>query len=47
MGLIAELTGVFTVFREIFGFFPVAVKYLITISFGGMVYIAVLRSIRR
>lgn len=47
MGLIAETSGVFQFLTDVFGLLPVAVKTLIYITFGGTIYIAVLRSIWR
>lgn len=47
MGLIGETAGVFSFLREVFSLLPVAVQLLIYSAFGGMIYIAVLRSIRR
>lgn len=47
MGLTAEAAGVFEFLRGVYDCFPTAVKLLINASFGGMIYIAVLKSIRR
>ena len=47
MGLIAETAGVFSFLRDVYNAFPVALKFLILGSFGGIVYIAVLRSFWR
>ena len=47
MGLIAESMGVFEILSGIYDGFPVALKLLINATFGGMIYIAVLKSIRR
>ena len=47
MGLIGEVSGVFDFLRGVYDCFPTAVKLLITSAFGGMIYISVLKSIRR
>lgn len=47
MGLIAETAGVFSFLRDVYSALPVAVKLLILGSFGGLIYIAVMRSIWR
>lgn len=47
MGLIGEVSGVFEFIRGVYDCFPTAVKLLIWSAFGGMVYLAVLKSIRR
>lgn len=47
MGLIGETAGVFAFLRGLYDFLPVAVKLLIVGSFGGMVFIAILRGIGR
>lgn len=47
MGLITEVAGVFDFIRGVYDCFPTAVKLLVTSAFGGMVYIAVLKSVRR
>lgn len=46
MGLIQEVSGFFNFLSLLFDLLPVAVKTLIVTSFGGMIYIAVLKSIR-
>lgn len=45
-GLVSQVSGVFEFFRGVYDAFPVAVKLLITSTFGGMVYIAVMRSFK-
>lgn len=47
MGLIGETAGVFSFLRQVFSALPVAVKLLVYAAFGGMIYLAVLKSIRR
>lgn len=47
MGLIGETAGVFAFLRGLYDFLPVAVKFLIVGSFGGVVFIAILRGIGR
>ena len=47
MGLIGATSGVFSFLRDLYGFLPVAVRLLILTSFGGVVLIAVMRSIGR
>ena len=47
MGLIAETVGVFSFLRDVYAALPVALKLLILGSFGGVIYIAVLRSFWR
>lgn len=47
MGLIGETVGVFNFLRGLYDFLPVAVKLLIVGSFGGVVFIAVLRGLGR
>lgn len=46
MGLISEVSAVFDFIRGVYDCFPTAVKLLVTSAFGGMLYIAVLKSIR-
>lgn len=46
MGLIAETVGVFAFLQGVYAALPVAVKILIYGAFGGMIYIAVMRSFR-
>lgn len=47
MGLIGETAGVFSFLRDLYGFLPVAVRLLILTAFGGVVLIAIMRSIGR
>lgn len=47
MGLIGEVAGVFDFLRGVYDAFPIAVKLLVTSAFGGVVYIAVLKSVKR
>ena len=47
MGLIGETAGVFTFLRDFFALLPVAIRLLIIGSFGGIVYIAVLKNFGR
>lgn len=47
MGLIGEVSEVFNVFQSILNNFPVAIRLLGVSAFGGVIYIAVLRSVRR
>lgn len=47
MGLIGEVSGVFDFLRELFFLLPTAIRLLVMSAFGGVIYIAVLRSIRR
>lgn len=47
MGLIQETAGVFSFLRDFFAALPVAVKILTYGAFGGILYIAFLRSIWR
>ena len=46
MGLIGEVAGVFAFLRDFFDVLPVAIQLLISGTFGGMIYIAVLKSFR-
>ena len=46
MGLIGETAGVFSFLRGVFDALPVAVQILVTGTFGGMLFIAVLRNFR-
>lgn len=46
MGLIGETAGVFSFIQSIYGALPVAIRLLVLGSFGGVVFIAILRSIR-
>lgn len=45
--LIAEVSGVFAFLRDVWTAIPVAIQILIYAAFGGVVYIAVLRSLWR
>lgn len=47
MGLIGEVSGVFEFIRQVFYLLPTAVRSLAISAFGGMIFIAVLKSIRR
>lgn len=47
MGLIAETAGVFAFLRGVYDAFPVAIRLLINGTFGGMVYLAILRHFNR
>ena len=47
MGLILETKEVFDFLRGVFEFFPVAVKLLIYGSFGGVIFLAVVRGLGR
>ena len=47
MGLIAETAGVFSFLQGVYEAFPVAVKILIYVAFGGIIYVALARSIWR
>ena len=47
MGLISETASVFEFLQGVYDAFPVAVMLLILGAFGGIVYIAVLRSLWR
>lgn len=47
MGLVAECAGVFQFLGDCFDALPNAVKMLAVAAFGGTVFIAVARSIRR
>jgi hypothetical protein len=47
MGLIGETVGVFEFLGSVYASFPVAIKLLVTGAFGGVVFIAVARSIGR
>ena len=44
--LLAEVRGVFEFLRSCYDALPVAVQLLIVVTFGGMLYISVLRSFR-
>ena len=46
MGLIAETAGVFEFLRGVYDALPIAIQLLITGTFGGLIYIAVLRNFR-
>lgn len=39
--------AVFTFLTEVYNFFPPSIKFLLFVSFGGMVFISVLRGIGR
>lgn len=47
MGLMNETAAVFTFLRDFFAALPVAVKILTYSAFGGILYIAFLRSLWR
>lgn len=47
MGLIGETASVFDFLREVFSVLPVAIRLLVYAAFGGMVFIAIAKSIRR
>lgn len=47
MGLIGEVAPVFSFLHDVFDILPVAIKLLIYCAFGGLIYIAVIRSIGR
>lgn len=47
MGLISETAEVFDFLRNVFDLLPTAIKLLIYLSFGGLIYLALLRSIGR
>ena len=47
MGLIAETAGVFAFLRDLWQTFPLAIQLLIYGTFGGVVFIAVLRGVWR
>lgn len=47
MGLIGETASVFAFLRDVYSSFPVAVKLLITGAFGGVIYLALLKSLWR
>lgn len=47
MGLIAETAAVFEFLEDVYACLPVAIKLLIFGAFGGVMYIAVIKSIRR
>lgn len=47
MGLVAECAGVFEFLGQCFDAMPNAVKMLAVAAFGGMVFIAVIKSIQR
>lgn len=47
MGLIAETAEVFAFLQGVYAALPVAIKILIYSAFGGIIYIAVMRSIWR
>lgn len=46
MGLIGETAAVLDFLRGVFDALPVAIQLLVTGTFGGMIYIAVLRNFR-
>lgn len=47
MGLIAETAGVFLFLQGVFYALPLAVRMLILGTFGGIIYITVVRSVWR
>lgn len=46
MGLIGETVAVYNFIRSVYDALPVAIKLLILGAFGGVVFIAILRSVR-
>lgn len=46
MGLIADVSGVFEFLRSFFDTLPVAIRLLVSATFGGMIYIAVIRDFK-
>lgn len=46
MGLIAETAGVFDFLHEFFFAVPVAIRLLVLGSFGGMIYLAIMKMFR-
>lgn len=47
MGLIGEVSEVFNTIQMILNSLPVAIRFLGVASFGGLLFLAVLRSVRR
>ena len=47
MGLIVECASVFDFLKDVYAAFPNAIKILIFLSFFGVVYISIMRSIGR
>ncbi len=47
MGLIAECASVFDFLKDLYEVLPSAIKILISLSFFGVVYISIMRSIGR
>lgn len=47
MDLISETAGVFAFLRDLYELLPVAIKLLILGSFGGIIYLSVMKSIWR
>lgn len=45
MGLIAQVSGVFSFLRNVFDSLPTAVRLLIYCSFGGMLFIVLFRNL--
>lgn len=46
MGLMAEVTGVFSFLHESFLVLPTAIRLLVLAAFGGTVYIAVMNNFK-
>lgn len=46
MGLIGETAGVFEFLRGVYDALPFAIQLLVNGTFGGIVYIAILRNFR-
>lgn len=47
MGLIAETTEVFEYLRYVYSSIPFAIRLLINGTFGGVIFLSILKSIRR
>lgn len=46
MGLIGEVSGVFSFLRDFFGYLPVAIQILTYAAFGGVLYISILKMVK-
>lgn len=47
MGLIAGTHDVFTFLSDFYSFLPLAIRILIDVAFGGILFLAVLKNINR
>lgn len=46
MGLIGEVSGVFSFLRDFFGCLPIAIQILTYAAFGGVLYISLMNMVK-